>query len=75
MNNNSYLSHCCMILISLMISWRSVSTGTCLIARTSPDSLCKALKTDPYALKSKIKQFFATVRNYPKEVVNLKAKN
>lgn len=33
-----------------MISWRSESTGTCLIASCWPDSLCMALYTAPYAL-------------------------
>ena len=28
------LTHCCMMEISLMMSWRSVSTGTCLMAST-----------------------------------------
>ena len=27
---------------------RSLSTGTCLIAKTWPDSLCNALYTEPY---------------------------
>ena len=36
----SYLSHCCIMLISLIMSWRSESTGTCLIASSWPDSLC-----------------------------------
>lgn len=34
-----HLSHCCMMEISLIISWRSDSTGTCLIATISPVSL------------------------------------
>ena len=38
------------MLISFMMSWRSESTGTCLIARSCPDSLCTALNTAPYAL-------------------------
>ena len=46
-----HLSHCCMILISLMMSWRSESTGTCLMASSCPDSLCTALNTAPYALR------------------------
>lgn len=44
---SSYLSHCCIMEISLIISWRSDSTGTCLIATTWPDSLCIALNTLP----------------------------
>ena len=33
-----------------MISWRSVSTGTCLMASTCPVSLCSDLNTLPYDL-------------------------
>lgn len=42
-----YLSHCCMMEISLMISCRSDSTGTCLIATIWPVSLWIALYTLP----------------------------
>ena len=45
-----HLSHCCIILISLMMSWRSESTGTCLMASSCPLSLWTALYTAPYAL-------------------------
>lgn len=48
-----YLSHCCIMEISLMISCRSDSTGTCLMATTWPDSLWMALKTLPYDLNQK----------------------
>ena len=50
---NYYLSHCCIILISLIISCKSVSTGTCLMATTWPVSLCIALNTEPYELAQK----------------------
>lgn len=42
-----YLSHCCIMEISLMISCRSDSTGTCLIATIWPVSLWIALYTLP----------------------------
>lgn len=42
-----YLSHCCIMDISFIISCRSDSTGTCLIATTCPVSLWIALNTLP----------------------------
>lgn len=44
---HAYLSHCCIMDISFIISCRSDSTGTCLIATTWPVSLWMALNTLP----------------------------
>ena len=55
------LSHCCIIDISFIISCKSLSTGTCLIATVKPVSLCRALNTLPYEPLLFIKKYILTL--------------